>query len=109
MPRLNRSLVLCSLLFMAVPSAVYSHPGHVHKPGERYHADESFMLALAEPEPTLPAAAASQPGVTGQGKYRFRVLYKSDHLPEKAVEVLKKAHGGFAVDRRPDKGEIYFA
>src|SRR5690349_19682011 len=54
-------------------------------------------------------AAASQAGITGQGKYRFRLLYDNKHLPAKAVEVLKSAHGGFAVDRRPGKGEIYFA
>jgi len=39
---------------------------------------------------------------------RFRVLYRSDRLPEEARKVLVKAHGGFAVDRRPGKGETYF-
>ena len=40
---------------------------------------------------------------------RFRVLYASERLPEKAREVLEAAHGGFAVDRRPGQGEVYFA
>ena len=48
---------------------------------------------------------------SGQGKMTFRVLYTSSHLPPQAQkeEVLKAAHGGFAVDRRPGKGETYFA
>ena len=40
---------------------------------------------------------------------KFRVLYKSDHLPAEAQEVLKGAHGGFSVDLRKGKGETYFA
>lgn len=46
---------------------------------------------------------------TGEGKYRFRLKYTSDHLPEAAQEVLVNAHGGFAVDQREGKGEVYFA
>ena len=57
------------------------------------------------------AAAPSNPppGVSGEGKMKFRVLYTSSHLPEEAQKVLKAAHGGFAIDRRPGKGEVYFA
>ncbi len=55
-----------------------------------------------------PGAAQGQ-GVSGSGKYKFRVLYTSSHLPPEAQKVLKAAHGGFAVDRRPGKGETYFA
>ncbi len=51
---------------------------------------------------------ATAAGVSGQGDLRFRVLYTSSHLPEAAVAVLESAHGGFAVDRRPDRGETYF-
>ncbi|HXA07957.1 MAG TPA: hypothetical protein VNY30_24085 [Bryobacteraceae bacterium] len=47
--------------------------------------------------------------VSGQGKMRFRVLYTSGHLPAEAQKVLTSAHGGFAVDVRPGKGETYFA
>jgi hypothetical protein len=47
--------------------------------------------------------------VSGQGKMRFKVLYKSDHLPPEAQQVLKGAHGGFSVDLGKGKGETYFA
>jgi hypothetical protein len=40
---------------------------------------------------------------------RFRVLHTSARLPARAREVLVSAHGGFAVDRRPGRGEVYFA
>ncbi|MCY4585986.1 MAG: hypothetical protein OXB98_08130 [Bryobacterales bacterium] len=54
-------------------------------------------------------SAASK--TSGQGKMTFKVLYTSSHLPSEAQvpDVLKAAHGGFAVDRRPGKGETYFA
>ncbi len=48
-------------------------------------------------------------GVTGQGNMTFRVLHDRSKLPPEAQAVLKAAHGGFAVDRRADKGEVYFA
>jgi hypothetical protein len=52
---------------------------------------------------------AAQTGVSGQGKMKFRVLYTSSHLPSEAQAVLTNAHGGFAVDTRPGKGETYFS
>ncbi|HZT30636.1 MAG TPA: hypothetical protein VFA33_12165 [Bryobacteraceae bacterium] len=55
-----------------------------------------------------PIRAASG-GISGQGKMRFRLLYTSDHLPPEAQKVLTGAHGGFAVDQRPGRGETYFA
>ena len=54
-------------------------------------------------------AVAAPTGVSGQGDLRFRVLYMRSHLPEEAVAVLESAHGGFAVDRRPGRGQTYFA
>src|SRR6266446_1593661 len=48
-------------------------------------------------------------GVSGQGKMKFRVMYTSTHLPAEAQKVLTGAHGGFAVDLRPGKGETYFS
>lgn len=48
-------------------------------------------------------------GVSGQGKMRFKVLHTSDLLPAEARKVLTGAHGGFAIDMRPGKGETYFA
>lgn len=53
-----------------------------------------------------PTAAQS---VSGQGNLRFRVLYTSANLPQEAQTVLKGAHGGFAIDTRPGKGEVYFS
>src|SRR5436189_1767713 len=47
--------------------------------------------------------------VSGQGKMKFKVLYKSDHLPPEAQRVLKGAHGGFSVYLVKGKGETYFA
>ena len=71
----------------------------------------SWMLSSDAPSKAASAAAAapSTDGVSGQGPYRFRVLYRSDHLPAEAQAVLTKAHGGFAVDRRGGRGEAYFA
>ncbi len=72
-----------------------------------------FLLVVAwHLSPGAPNAAMGQAGgagVSGEGKYKFRVLYTSSHLPEEAQKVLKAAHGGFAVDRRPGKGEVYFS
>ena len=52
---------------------------------------------------------ADSHATSGQGKYKFKVVYKGSHLPKEAQDVLEKAHGGFAVDRRDGKGEVYFA
>lgn len=68
----------------------------------------AWTFAPSNPSAT---AQAKETGVSGQGKMKFRVLYTSSHLPPEArnPSVLTKAHGGFAVDRRPGKGETYFA
>lgn len=47
-------------------------------------------------------------GVSGQGDFRFSVMCTSAALPKEAQRVLIKAHGGFAVDRRPEREETYF-
>jgi len=52
---------------------------------------------------------AAMQATSGNGKYKFRVLYTSSHLPQEAQAVLKGAHGGFAIDLRPGKGETYFS
>src|SRR5438477_12672871 len=54
-------------------------------------------------------SANDKTAVSGQAKMKFKVLYKSDHLPPEAQKVLKGAHGGFSVDLRKGKGEMYFA
>lgn len=48
------------------------------------------------------------PKVSGQAPYRFRIKTSSERIPREAWEDLGKAHGGFAVDHRPGKGEAYF-
>src|SRR5512132_2463144 len=53
--------------------------------------------------------ASGNTAVSGQGKMKFKVLYRSDHLPPEAQQVLKAAHGGFSVDLGKGKGETYFA
>ena len=60
-------------------------------------------------ESSPPEVARAFPGVSGQGALTFRVLYGRGHLPDPARAALESAHGGFAVDRRPGQGEIYFA
>lgn len=86
-------LVLVSIA-LGVP-LVCAHDPHVYR----------------NPQPAAGAGARPSPipGISGQGAMKFRVLYRSDRLPEEARTVLVKAHGGFAVDRRPGKGETYFA
>ena len=89
-------VVLAAMGFIVAP--VHAH----HAPG---------LAAPAKAAAASPAASTSHTsGISGQGEMRFKVLYTSDHLPKEAQDekVLKSAHGGFAVDRRPGKGEIYF-
>jgi hypothetical protein len=58
---------------------------------------------------TSTGAPAQNGSTSGSGKWKFRVMYTSSHLPAEAQKVLKAAHGGFAIDRRPGKGETYFS
>lgn len=67
------------------------------------------LVGLTLVTATIRAHQAAPEKVSGQGKLRFRVKYRSEHLPAEAQKVLKQAHGGFAVDRRGGKGETYFA
>lgn len=81
---------------------------------KRWMGFSVWALAIAAAWHLAPGAAneamgQAGAGVSGNGKYRFRVLYTSSHLPEEAQKVLKAAHGGFAIDRRPGKGEVYFS
>ncbi|MEP7362042.1 MAG: hypothetical protein ABI972_02215 [Acidobacteriota bacterium] len=67
------------------------------------------LLGMAWITANSPATQTSPEKISGHGKYRFRVMYTSEHLPAEAQKVLKAAHGGFAVDRRKGHGETYFA
>jgi hypothetical protein len=94
------SFMLCSLV-ISLGVTLSSTLAHGHHVGP--------VPATATASAATHPKAASAARITGQGKLRFRLLYKGDHLPKEAIEVLKSAHGGFAVDRREGKGEIYFA
>lgn len=96
-----------------------AHEGHglTNVPAHHGPGDRSFEARDTKPDvPVLVAAqdeAEHAPGlprgISGQGALQFRVLYTSDHLPEAAQSVVERAHGGFGVDRREGRGEIYFA
>ncbi|MEW5978404.1 MAG: hypothetical protein AB1898_21620 [Acidobacteriota bacterium] len=92
------STVVCGLVLAAAALCSTSLFAH--------HAPNHAAVTVAQ----APSAKSDWAGkVSGQGKYRFKVLYASDHLPEEARKVLVSAHGGFAVDRREGKGETYFS
>ncbi len=67
------------------------------------------LITIALVTSAIPAHQAGPEKISGQGKLRFKVLYRGDHLPAEAQKVLKAAHGGFAVDKRKGRGETYFA
>ncbi len=88
---------------MVVATMASAHPGHAE-----------LAAALATPAHIAPvvlslAADVDTTKVSGQGDLKFQVLHTSAYLPKAAQKVLVKAHGGFAVDRRPGKGESYWA
>lgn len=94
------SLVLTALLL--AEGGALAHPRHANP---RLAPKQAAAPASGPPGTIAPAAK----GVTGQGALRFRVLLTSASLPEEARKVLASAHGGFAVDHRPGKGDTYFA
>jgi hypothetical protein len=73
------------------------------------HSGELSHLAAPILTVAKTEAAPTSNTTSGQGEFRFRILYRADHLHAAAQDVLKNAHGGFAVDRRDGRGEIYFA
>jgi len=95
-----RSLVLTALVL--AEGEAFAHPRHA-KPLA------ALPQATAAPPAPLGKISPGAKGVTGQGALRFRVLVTSASLPEAARKVLTSAHGGFAVDKRPGKGDTYFA
>ncbi len=81
-----------------------AHPGHVESlESGSSAADSGLVVALQE------AGGADSSRTTGQGDLKFRVLHTSSALPSGAMKGLNTAHGGFAVDRRKGRGEVYFA
>lgn len=87
----------------SIAQAAFAHPGHEDAEAHNEPAPaQTLTIRLAK-------ADDANAGTTGQGDLVFRLLYHSSHLPAEAQAVLVNAHGGFAVDRREGKGEIYFA
>ncbi len=102
MDRIVNSLIFSFVILLAISSngkLAYSHD----------HKNFASHLEMTVGSAVVGSLPASPSGVSGQGAMKFRVAYTADHLPEEAVQVLVSAHGGFAVDRRDKKGEIYFA
>ncbi|MBI3735898.1 hypothetical protein HY256_05235 [Candidatus Sumerlaeota bacterium] len=66
-------------------------------------------VAQADTKPADAPPATSPSGVSGQAPLRFKLFKGREILPAEAQAVLVNAHGGFAVDRREGKGQIYFA
>jgi hypothetical protein len=99
-PRTNLVFCLAGVVFglSASPVPVLGH-----------HTPRGIPVDTAQAPDASNPKPGPVPGISGQGKMKFRLLYSSDHLPGEARKVLVSAHGGFAVDRRPGKGETYFA
>ncbi|MBX3179350.1 MAG: hypothetical protein KF886_18495 [Candidatus Hydrogenedentes bacterium] len=102
MSQLCRAAAGAGAIAIACGTAL-AHPGHVH-PETR--PDQKPLVVAQAGDAAAPSVAK---GVTGQGDLVFKVLHTSAALPEAAHAGLNAAHGGFAVDRRPGKGEVYFA
>ena len=88
---------------LLVAAPVMAHPG-----GHHTHLWNVDPVEVAQAVEATPFPEDSKK-VTGQGELQFKVLHTSASLPLKALDGLNAAHGGFAVDRRAGKGEIYFA
>jgi hypothetical protein len=85
-------------------TAAMAHPGHGE---EATPSSPELLLALQNADATSASAAAGK--TTGQGDLKFKVIYSTGDLPEATAPGILSAHGGFAVDRREGKGEIYWA
>src|SRR5437763_15773309 len=99
------TIVRCSYIMLALSIAsvvrLSAHEARAYRVPQQTTAQQTPAPANT---PSTPV-----PGISGQGKMKFRLLYTSEHLPDDAKKVVVKAHGGFAVDRRAGKGETYFA
>jgi hypothetical protein len=100
MQRLSKFRFWGFMMLLGMGSDVASVLGH--------HAPHLAVTVTGQAS-SASAKAASAPGISGQGKMRFKVLYSSERLPEEARKVLVSAHGGFAVDHRQGREETYFA
>ena len=97
---------VCGAMF--VGGTAWAHPGHDHPHGAAHH-HHYYPEGGDYDEPLLLTQGEGGERTSGQGALKFRVFATSSNLPPAALEVLVKAHGGFAVDRRAGRGEVYFA
>jgi hypothetical protein len=101
MDRLSKLLLGGAAVLLGMVSSESSVLAHQPLQLAVYAAQQAAAAGSSKP--------ATVPGISGQGKMRFKVLHTSDRLPEEARKVLVSAHGGFAVDHRPGREETYFA
>lgn len=99
MLRQGRTLILNVLLLFLIG---------LMPPQPNAHQTETYPDHSAVVE-TIMAAHQDGSATTGQGGWVFRIKHDSGILPEAAREALPRAHGGFAIDTRDGRGEVYFA
>lgn len=101
------------ITFAVFATAAAAHPGHEPDAADAtVDAEGPEQLAAAMTAVVAPALAlvgAQATAETGQAPFKFRVYGAGATLPSTLAQPLIKAHGGFAVDRRPGHGETYFA
>ena len=111
--KMVRSLLslACLTIPLLAPCPSDAHPAH-DSPGKTF-AIEPLRSSTAEAREQFAQDTRtdlSAPRTTGDGALRFRLLRTAQSiLPKEALIALERAHGGFAVDRREGRGEIYFA
>ncbi len=118
-------LLPCHLVVAQDHEHPHSHPHshHAHD-AEAHDAERSQLLTirdvLALKQNQVPSGlkATARKGISGDNSMAFEVSVTSKALPKKVFEanpfargkrvILDCAHGGFAYDSRPDKGEVYW-
>ncbi len=102
-----RYLMLFTLIF-SVTFAIGNAAAHVNEHAPNVGTD-FHVRSSAEHFQFVAHHETAVQQTSGQGALKFRVLYTREHFPPEVVAAIDKAHGGFDVDRRPGKGETYFA
>ncbi|MCH7960054.1 MAG: hypothetical protein IID08_07985 [Candidatus Hydrogenedentes bacterium] len=110
MARFLLSFTFLTILLL-VPCPSDAHPAH-DPPGKTFAIDPLHSSSVEARERFAQDTRTDllSPRTTGVGALRFRLLHVAHSiLPQEALLALERAHGGFAVDRREGRGEIYFA
>lgn len=106
------SFLLSSIVFVALSGLAAAHPGHDGESENTSTRAEPAQLAAAAATsivPVLESTVSQGPAETGQRPYSFWVYEEGATLPDSLEQPLRNAHGGFAVDHRPGRGQTYFA